>query len=150
EYKKQNQHRLKRIRKQKYQRRREEDTEQRKRQQNLPTEIHQLIETKTRQRPAQPDVQKQKEDYFQQKTDRADQSKQKRVATEDVFRKRHVPATEKQCGRQHRDREHVDVFSEKEERKLHRAVLGMKTGDEFGFSFGKIKRNTIRFGNRRD
>ncbi len=44
-------------------------------QQKLPTKIHQLIKAEARQRAAQPDVKKQKEDHLHQKTDHADQSK---------------------------------------------------------------------------
>ena len=60
-----------------------------------------------------------------------------------------VPAAEEQCGRQHRDREHVDVLGQEEQRKLHGAVLGMKTRHQFRFCFRQIKRHAVRFRDRR-
>ncbi len=61
-----------------------------------------------------------------------------------------VPAAKKQRRRQHRNGEHVDVFSQKEQRKLHRAVLSVKPGDQFSLSFRKIERHAIGFGDRRN
>src|SRR5262249_26184520 len=47
------------------------DVEERRRQQHLPPEIHQLVVTETRQRPTQPDVEEQEEEYFCQEPDGA-------------------------------------------------------------------------------
>src|SRR5689334_11433824 len=127
-----------------------EDTEQRQRQQDLPAKTHQLIKTKARQRSAQPNVNKEKDANLHQKSDRAHESEKERAARQNQVDERHVPAPEEQRGGQHRDREHVDVFGQEEERKLHRAVFRVKTGDEFGFGFGQIERNAIRLGNRGD
>src|SRR5216684_6996526 len=59
--------------------------------------------------------------------------------------KRPVPAAQKQSGREHRNREHVHVFGQEEEGKLHRAVLGMKSSDQLGLGFRQIERYAIRF-----
>src|SRR6185369_9442380 len=126
-----------------------EDAEQRQRQQNLPAKTHQLIETKARQRAAYPDVHKKKEANFEQKTERAHQAEQNRSAPKEQVCKRHVPAAEKERRGQHRNREHVDVFRQEEQGKLHRAVFRVKTRDQFGFGFRKIERDAIRFGDRR-
>jgi hypothetical protein len=45
-------------------RRRQDNVEDGDGQQELPSEIHQLIEAETRQRPAQPDIKKQEEENF--------------------------------------------------------------------------------------
>jgi hypothetical protein len=54
-----------------------EDAEQRQRQQKLPAKTHQLIKTKARQGPAQPDVNKKKDANLEQKSERAYQAKKK-------------------------------------------------------------------------
>src|SRR6185369_13246466 len=109
---------------------------------------HQLIKAKTRQRSADPDVKKQKATDLNQKPERANKAEHERATRQKSVDERHVPATQKQSSGQHRNREHVDVLGEKEERKFHRAVLGMKTSDEFGLGFRKIKRNAIRLSDR--
>src|SRR5215470_2359369 len=74
-------------------RRSQDDVEQRRRQQNLPPEIHQLVVTEPRQRPAQPDVQKQEEEDFGQEPEDAEPG--------NLLDKWPVPPAQKQRRRQH-------------------------------------------------
>src|SRR6185369_3035901 len=100
------------IRKEIDQRCGQEDVEQRERQQDPPAKIHQLIKTKARQRSAQPDINKEKYANLNDESQRAHESEHKRATTENQVQEGHVPATPKERGREHRNRKHVDVFSE--------------------------------------
>src|SRR5437016_13237788 len=56
-----------------------------------------------------------------------------------------IPTTKKQSRSQHRNGEHVDVFRQEEQRKLHGAVFSVKSGLEFCFRFRKIESYAVRF-----
>ena len=62
---------------------------------------------------------------------------------------RPVPSAEKQQRRHARHRDHVRVFRHEEHGKLHRAVLGVVPGDQFGFGFRQVKRDAVRLRIRR-
>src|SRR5204862_3699161 len=106
------------------------------------TKNHQLIKTKARQRTSQPDIEKQKEDHLAEKI--------KNAKPWNHMHERTIPAAEKEGGRQHRNREHVDVLSQKEQREFHRAVLGVKSGDQLSLRLRQVKRHSIGFGDGRD
>src|SRR5579883_782488 len=55
------------------------------------------------------------------------------------------PATEEQNRGEAGNRDHRRVFRDKEHGELEAGVLGVETGNELGFGFGKIKWRTIRF-----
>src|SRR6185369_1765055 len=101
-------------------------------------------------RPAQPDVNKQKHTNLKNESERAHETEEKRATGKNQVQEGHVPAAKEQRGGQHRNREHVDVFSEEEERKLHRAVFRVKTGNKLCLGFREIEGNAIRFCNRGD
>src|SRR6185312_11734249 len=87
------------------------DIQNRRRQQKLPTEVHQLIETKSREGAAQPNVQKQKEQYLREKVNHAQER--------NLCYAWPVPAAEKQgCG-QHRHSDHVDVLGVEKQQKFY-------------------------------
>src|ERR1041384_8854450 len=123
-------------------RRRDDQIQDRHRQQKFPPEVHQLIKAKARQRAAQPDVKKEKEDDLAEKIEDAENRKRRHAGA--------IPTAEEDRRRQHRDREHVDVLGHKEEGKLQGAVFRVEARDEFRLSFGKIKRHAVRLGNGRD
>src|SRR5687767_5565376 len=112
------------------------------RDQVFPAESHQLIKTKARQSPAQPNIEKQEQDHFAEEVENAEPRQ--------LLNEWTVPAAEKKRRRQHRNGKHVDVFGEEEERELHRAVFSMKAGDQFSFCLRQIKRYAVRLSNRRD
>src|ERR1051325_2864165 len=97
------------------QRRRQNDVDDCERDQKLPAKIHQLIEAKTRQRSAQPNVKEKKKDYLAEKV--------KDAQPRQLMHERAIPAAEEQRRRQHRDREHVQVLGDKKQSKLHRAIF---------------------------
>src|SRR5262245_17313176 len=123
-------------------RRSQDDVEERRRQQHLPSEIHQLVVAETRQRPAQPDVEEQEEEYFRQEPDRAQ--------PRDVFNPRPVPPAQEQRRRQHRNGHHIDVLGHEEEREFERAVFGMKPGDQLGLGLGQIEGHAVGLGDGAD
>src|SRR2546429_5937422 len=86
------------------------DVDNCERHQELPSEAHQLIETKAWQRSAQPDIEEQEEHDLTEEV--------KDPKPRQLMHKRPIPSAEKERGRQHRNREHVDVLGQKEERKL--------------------------------
>src|ERR1051325_9338349 len=120
--------------------RRQDDVQDGDGKQEFPAEVHQLIETKTRQPPAQPE--EQEEDDLAEKIDWPKPGQ--------LLDKGAVPAAHEKRRRQHRDREHVDVLGHEEERELHRAVFRVKARDQLRLRPGQIERNTIRLRNRRD
>src|SRR5437899_926529 len=61
--------------------------------------------------------------------------------------KRSVPPAQKQGRGEHRDRKHVDVLSQEEQREFHCTVLGMKAGHEFSLGFRKIEGDAVGLGN---
>src|SRR5713226_1274379 len=124
------------------QRRRQDDVDDCEWHQKLPAKAHQLIEAKARQRAAQPDVQEKKQDHFAEKVEHAQRRQ--------LVHEWPVPTAEKQGRRQHRNREHVDVLGKEEQRELHRAVFGVKTGNKFSLGFRQIERYSVRLSNRRN
>ncbi len=56
------------------------------------------------------------------------------------FRKKKVPASEKQDHRQEADRDHVDVFPEEKHAELHPRVLGVKAADQLLFRLREVER----------
>ena len=54
-----------------------------------------------------------------------------------------MPAAEEQVRRDGRDRHHVHVLGEEEQREAHRAVLGVVPGDELLLGFGKVERRAV-------
>src|SRR5207237_9388789 len=107
------------------------------RHQILPTKRHQLIETKARQSAPQPNIEKEKQDHFPEEI--------KDTQPRQLMYEWAIPTTEKQSGSQHRNGEHVDVFGQEEQRKLHGAVFSVKSGHELSFRFRKIERDAVRF-----
>src|SRR6185369_12693415 len=74
---------------------RQDDIDEGRRNEPLPTDVHQLIVTKTRQRPAQPEVEVKNQRSLDQEDDDADEHEQ--VVMTGVFEsmnKRKVPAAE--------------------------------------------------------
>ena len=59
---------------------------------------------------------------------------------------RAAPAAEKERRRQRRDNHHIDVFRQEKHGELETRIFGMKTGGQFRFGFGHIKRRAIGFG----
>ena len=54
-----------------------------------------------------------------------------------------MPAAEEQVGRDRRDRDHVHVFGQEEQREAHRAVFGVVAGDQLLFGFGEVERRAV-------
>src|SRR5215510_1858426 len=123
-------------------RRSQDYVEERRRQQHLPPEIHQLVVAETRQRPAQPDVEEQEEENFGQEPDGA----QPRVS----FDARPIPSAQEQRRRQHRNGHHIDVLGHEKEREFERAVLGMEPGDQFSLGLGQIEGHAVGLGDGAD
>src|ERR1700683_1929596 len=166
------------------------------RQQKFPSQRHQLVIPKTRQRSARPNIKEEQSANFQQKPERplnyrydsgkqTKRAKPQRTASNHdelnpgdpgrphrgvvfqihaqpqqhdsrqilqkspTLRKRREPSAQKQNRREKRNREHVRVFRHKKHRELETGIFRVKTGNEFGFRLGQIKRNAIRLRNRR-
>ena len=57
-----------------------------------------------------------------------------------------MPSAKKQQRGQTGDGDHVGVFRHEEHGKLHGAVLGVVSRDQFSFRFRQIERNAVGFG----
>src|SRR5437899_2534331 len=107
-----------------------------KREQKLPAERHQLVITEARQRAADPNVNKDESDNFQNEPkDRHQRLKYWRQEAGYWS----SPSAEEQGGRDTRHREHIAVFRNKEDGEFHRAVFGVISGNELGFRFREIE-----------
>src|SRR2546430_1308204 len=102
----------------------------------------QASEMKTRQCPPQQNIEKKKQDHFAEKI--------KDTQLWQLMHEWAIPTAKKQSGSQHRNGEHVYVFGQEEQRKLHGAVFSVKSGHEFRFRFRKIERHAVRFSNGGD
>src|SRR6266550_3651308 len=90
---------------------------QRQREQKLPAERHQLVIAETRQRTADPDVNKDESDNFQNKPEyRRERLKYRRQEAWNWT----SPSTKEQRGRDTGDGEHIAIFRNKEDGELHR------------------------------
>src|SRR6266481_2820845 len=97
---------------------RNDDVDKGSRQQPLPTEIHQLIVTKARQRPAQPEIEIQQHAGLRQKHHQAndDISVVKTLRLSQAIDERKIPATEIERSRHRRYDYHGRVLSHEKER----------------------------------
>src|SRR5581483_6792883 len=112
-------------------------------QQHLPAETHELVVAEARQRAANPDIQKQKAEYAQQKPERRQSSLQPGGAEH-----RPLPAAEEQHRGEESDGEHVGVLGHEEHGEFHGAVLGVVSGHQFGFRLRQVKRHAVGFRER--
>ena len=55
------------------------------------------------------------------------------------------PAAEKQNRAEARHRDHAGVFGDEKHGELEAGILGVESGDEFGFGFRQIERHAIGF-----
>src|SRR6266571_901978 len=110
-------------------------------QQHLPSEGHQLVIAKARQRAADPYIKKNKEECFEQKPENRQETLHPGRPEEGA-----VPSAEKKNGRQKRHGHHVRVLGHEEHGELQSAVLSVIAGHELGFRFRKIKRDAVGFG----
>src|SRR5947207_3156378 len=113
--------------------RRHDDVDERSRQEPLPSQIHQLIITKSRQSPAQPEIQIEQQASLRQKHNQADDdiSVMKTFRFRKAIDERKIPAAEIKCGGHRRDDYHRRVFSHKKERPAKTGVFSMKAGHQF-------------------
>src|SRR4029079_10477813 len=118
---------------------RDNNIQQGDRKKTLPPEIHQLVVTKPRQRGAQPDVQKKKEEHLCEEIQWA--------KPWDLLYKGSIPSSQEQHGRNHRHRKHVGVLSEEKHGELHRAVFRVESGTQLRLSLRQIEGHPVRFGN---
>ena len=61
-----------------------------------------------------------------------------------------MPAAEEQVGRHGRDRDHVHVLGQEEQREAHRAVLGVVAGHELLLGFREVERRAVGLGDAGD
>src|SRR5947207_12418350 len=108
--------------------RRHDDVDERSRQEPLPSQVHQLVITKSRQGPAQPEIQVEQQTGLRQKHNQADDdiSIMKTFRFSEAIDERKIPAAEIECGGNRRDDHHRRVFSHEKERPAKTGVLGMK------------------------
>src|SRR5215475_12280935 len=120
----------------------QDDVKERRRQQHLPPEIHQLVVAETRQRPAQPDVKEQEEEDLGQEVDGPQPGY--------IFDIGSIPSAQEQRRGQHRDGHHIDVLGHEKEREFQRAVFGVKSGYQFGLSFRQVEGHAVGLGDGAD
>ncbi|OLA98286.1 MAG: hypothetical protein AUH19_00695 [Verrucomicrobia bacterium 13_2_20CM_55_10] len=114
-----------------------DDASERHRQHEFPGEIHDLIDARPGQRPAEPDVNEQQCAEFREKPD-VGGNKFKRADG-------CVPATEKQRRSQPSDGKHSNVFRHEERGVFETGIFGHVSGHNFRFAFRHIERSAVRF-----
>ena len=57
------------------------------------------------------------------------------------------PAAEEEDRREAGNGDHVRVFGHEEHGEFEAGIFGVEAGDQFGFRFGQVERNAVRFGN---
>ena len=105
---------------------------------DLPTKVHELIEAQARERPAHPNSHKDQHISLGKKPDQAGyrQKPEKR---------RTFPAAEKQGGCHRRNYEHVGILGQEKQGKTHSTVLGMKAGHQLGLCLRDVKGRPVCF-----
>ena len=117
----------------------EEHVEQRRGDQHLPAERHELIDAQPRNRPADPDHHE----------DHRVGLGNSHTKPSDAGTRAAPPAQEEQRGEE-RPREHVGVLGEEEHREAHARVLGHVARHEFGLRLGHVERRAIELGEHAD
>ena len=126
--------------KQQHPRSRQHHIQNRQRNQRFPSEVHQLVVAETRDRPADPHKDENKEDNLGEQYDRPHEAAQ--PARIDA---RKIVAAEINRGNDRTGNEHVDVFRKQVETEFHRTVFRVITADKFCFTFGHIEGCAVAF-----
>src|SRR5512140_246705 len=126
----------------------EDEVHERNRNEGFPPERHELVEPVARERPAEPDVDEEEGRDLHHVPEDARHDVEERE-------RRHVregtqPAAEEQRGRDRRDRDHVRVLGQEEDRPAEARVLGVEPGDELALGFREVERDAVRLRDPRD
>src|SRR3954454_13901147 len=116
----------------------DENVDERDLKEKHPPQAHQLVVTKTRQRPAHPD--KNKEEDRDLREEDKDIVQAPAPAVRSIRHPRQMPAAQE---KRHNDRgagDHGDVLAQEKEPRSSRAIFGVVAADQFGCSLGKIER----------
>ena len=110
----------------------DENIHQRDLEKENPAQPHQLIVTKTRQRPADPDEEKEQRADFREKDEDIESAPKpsSRAIHRGILREE-MPAAEEQGHDDGRAGDHGRVFAEEKKREFHRAIFGVVTAGEF-------------------
>ena len=124
----------------------------RERQKHLPPDLHQLVIAVSRESPSYPYKNEEYCHYFEAKPESWNSPVKNGLQHSNAFgylnvekSERTSPSAEKQRYAYCRDDNHIHIFREIEERKLHSAVFRLITCHKLGFSFGKVKGKSVCF-----
>ena len=114
----------------------------------LPAEAHELVVTETRKRGAHPDVEQEKAENLRDKPEDREDGGENWAA--EVVGQQMAERTGRAAEEEQRSDagygDHVGVLGHKEHGELHRGILGVVSGDEFGFGFGQVEGGAVGLG----
>src|SRR5690606_3066420 len=126
--------------------RHDQNQHERKRDEELPVQVHHLIDAYTRQGATNPHEDEVHREHLDEEGDKTNRPAPRLEA----LQAEETPATQVNRGEQRRHKEGGNELRQEEHAELHAAVFDVKAGDDLRLRFQQVKRRAARLGQGRN